>query len=248
MLLFSIIVFLAMHEFYGLIEKHDKNISINKWINYFGGIYLFISLYIYASGLYNSRILLAYILIIITLFIIELYRKRSQPILNLAYSLFGQIYCALPMGMLNLIAFDYNNGLREYKPWLLLSLFIFVWANDTGAFCVGSLFGKHRLFERISPKKSWEGFWGGFFFTLLASQIIAYFEPCATRYEWLGLAAVVVVFATWGDLTESLLKRTLGVKDSGNLLPGHGGVLDRFDSVLMAAPAAYIFIEFFIRN
>ena len=112
----------------------------------------------------------------------------------------------------------------------------------------GSLFGKHRLFERISPKKSWEGFVGGLLFALLASQAFAYLLPTYSAAQWLGLAVVVVVFGTWGDLIESLLKRQLGIKDSGHVLPGHGGMLDRFDSVLLAIPAAYIYIELFIRN
>ena len=113
---------------------------------------------------------------------------------------------------------------------------------------VGSLFGKHRLFERISPKKSWEGFFGGLVFALLTSLVFAWLIPSTNACIWLGLAATVVVFGTWGDLIESQMKRTLGVKDSGNILPGHGGLLDRFDSVLMAIPAAYIYIELFIRN
>ena len=108
--------------------------------------------------------------------------------------------------------------------------------------------GKHRLFERISPKKSWEGFGGGLLFALLASQVFAYLLPSYSALQWIGLAIVVVVFGTWGDLIESLLKRQLGIKDSGHMLPGHGGMLDRFDSVLLAIPAAYIYIELFIRN
>ena len=110
------------------------------------------------------------------------------------------------------------------------------------------MIGKHKLFERISPKKSWEGFFGGLILSLASSQAFAWFAPEINRMNWLGLAATVVLFGTWGDLIESLLKRTLGVKDSGNVLPGHGGMLDRFDSVMLAVPASYIYIELFIRN
>lgn len=105
-----------------------------------------------------------------------------------------------------------------------------------------------KVVERISPKKSWEGFYGGLAFVLITSQIFAWFMPATNWYTWLGLAGTIVVFGTWGDLIESLMKRTLGVKDSGHVLPGHGGMLDRFDSVMMAIPAAYIYIELFIRN
>ena len=136
----------------------------------------------------------------------------------------------------------------SYTPLFIMAIFIFVWLDDTGAYLVGSLIGKHKLFERISPKKSWEGFFGGLILSLASSQAFAWFAPEINRMNWLGLAATVVLFGTWGDLIESLLKRTLGVKDSGNVLPGHGGMLDRFDSVMLAVPTSYIYIELFIRN
>ena len=131
---------------------------------------------------------------------------------------------------------------------LPLSVFIFLWTNDTGAYCSGSLFGKHKLFPRISPAKSWEGSIGGGVFVLIAAAIVGYFANSGESLhtlnipEWMGLGLVVAVFGTWGDLVESLFKRTIGVKDSGNILPGHGGMLDRFDSSLMAIPAAVIYL------
>ena len=123
-----------------------------------------------------------------------------------------------------------------------MAVFIFLWTSDTGAYCFGSLFGKHRLFERISPKKSWEGSIGGTFVSLLAALIVWYFDRSLNIPQWLGFALVVVIFGTWGDLVESLLKRQLGIKDSGNILPGHGGLLDRFDSSLLALPAVVIYL------
>ena len=130
----------------------------------------------------------------------------------------------------------------SYNPILPLSIFIFLWLSDTGAYCVGSLIGKHRLFERISPKKSWEGSIGGGVVAIGASFILAHYFTIMSMWEWAGLALVVVIFGTWGDLTESLLKRQLHVKDSGTILPGHGGMLDRFDSALMAIPAAVFYL------
>ena len=114
--------------------------------------------------------------------------------------------------------------------------------NDTGAYCIGSLLGKHRLFERISPKKSWEGSIGGAVVALIAAAILAHFFTTLNLWEWLGLALTIVVFGTWGDLTESLFKRQLGIKDSGHILPGHGGMMDRFDRALMAIPAATVYL------
>lgn len=141
---------------------------------------------------------------------------------------------------------DFGGSTFDYL--LPLSIFIFLWANDTGAYCTGSLLGKHKLFPRISPGKSWEGSIGGGIFVLIIAGIIGYLvnnngmAHHVGMAEWIGLGLVVVVFGTWGDLVESLFKRTLGIKDSGKILPGHGGMLDRFDSSLMALPAAVIYL------
>ena len=157
----------------------------------------------------------------------------------------SQMYIALPFSLLNVLAFNAtSDGLVAFNTLLPLSVFIFLWVNDTGAYCAGSLLGRHKLFPRISPGKSWEGSIGGGLFVLAAAYIISiYFDGVLlTTIEWLGLGLVVTVFGTWGDLVESLFKRTLGIKDSGNILPGHGGMLDRFDSALLAIPTAVIYL------
>ena len=174
----------------------------------------------------------------------ELYLKKKNPTGNWAYSMLSQLYVALPFALLNVLAFQNSpeTGSVTYNPILPLSIFVFIWLSDTGAYCVGSLIGKHRLFERISPKKSWEGSIGGGIFSIASSLGFAHFFPFMPGWQWVGLAIVVVIFGTWGDLTESLMKRQLGIKDSGNILPGHGGMLDRFDSALMAIPAAVVYL------
>ena len=247
--LFCIITGLALWEFYGLL-KHYENATLHRVISTLGGMYLFFACFLKASGLADNFTFLPYVLFLMYIFIHELYTKAANPINNWAFTLLAQIYCAGSFSLLNFIAVHPGTFTHEplYTPLFILAIFVFVWLNDTGAFLVGSAFGKRKLFERISPKKSWEGFWGGLVIVLIASQAFAWYAPAIGRLHWLGLAAVIVLFATWGDLTESLLKRTLGVKDSGNVLPGHGGILDRFDSVLMASPAAYCYLEFFIRN
>ena len=156
----------------------------------------------------------------------------------------SQLYVALPFALLNVLAFQNSPETSSvtYNPILPLSIFVFIWLSDTGAYCVGSLIGKHRLFERISPKKSWVGSIGGAFFSIASSFVFAHFFPFMSTWQWAGLAVTVVIFGTWGDLTESLMKRQLGIKDSGNILPGHGGMLDRFDSALMAIPAAVVYL------
>lgn len=173
-------------------------------------------------------------------FVEELYIHSEDPIRNLAHSYMTQLYIGLPLGLMVAMGTLYNLH-------ILLAIFIFIWMNDTGAYIIGSLFGRHRLFERISPKKSWEGFFGGLAFNLILAAIFCaycpdYFGIGSSMGIWLGLAACVTVFATWGDLGESLIKRTLKIKDSGKIIPGHGGILDRIDSLLLVMPACFLYL------
>ena len=248
LILFCIITGLTLWEFGGLV-KHYENANLQRAVNVLGGVYLFIATFVYANGLTDGKIFLPYLLFIMLTMIAELYYKAPNPINNWAFTLFAQIYCAGSFSMLNFIGAEPGTpGVMSYTPLFIMAIFIFVWLDDTGAYLVGSLIGKRKLFERISPKKSWEGFFGGLILVLASSQAFAWFAPEISRLNWLGLATTVVLFGTWGDLIESLLKRTLGVKDSGHILPGHGGMLDRFDSVMPAVPPSYIYIELFIRN
>ena len=248
LILFCIITGLTLWEFGGLV-KHYENANLQRAVNVLGGVYLFIATFVYTNGLTDGKIFLPYLLFIMLTMIAELYYKAPNPINNWAFTLFAQVYCAGSFSMLNFIGAEPGTpGVMSYTPLFIMAIFIFVWLDDTGAYLVGSLIGKRKLFERISPKKSWEGFFGGLILVLASSQAFAWFAPEIRRMNWLGLAATVVLFGTWGDLIESLLKRTLGVKDSGNVLPGHGGMLDRFDSVMLAVPASYIYIDLFIRN
>lgn len=248
LILFCIITGLTLWEFGGLV-KHYENANLQRAVNVLGGVYLFIATFVYANGLTDGKIFLPYLLFIMLTMIAELYYKAPNPINNWAFTLFAQIYCAGTFSMLNFIGAEPGTpGVMSYTPLFIMAIFIFVWLDDTGAYLVGSLIGKRKLFERISPKKSWEGFFGGLILVLASSQAFAWFAPEISRLNWLGLATTVVLFGTWGDLIESLLKRTLGVKDSGHILPGHGGMLDRFDSVMLAVPASCIYIELFIRN
>lgn len=248
LILFCIITGLTLWEF-GSLVKHYENTNLQRAVNVLGGVYLFIATFVYANGLTDGKIFLPYLLFIMLTMIAELYYKAPNPINNWAFTLFAQIYCAGSFSMLNFIGAEPGTpGVMSYTPLFIMAIFIFVWLDDTGAYLVGSLIGKRKLFERISPKKSWEGFFGGLILVLASSQAFAWFAPEISRLNWLGLATTVVLFGTWGDLIESLLKRTLGVKDSGHILPGHGGMLDRFDSVMLAVPASYIYIELFIRN
>lgn len=242
-ILFTLISALSVHEFAHLINRQSE-VHINKTITALGGAYLFLALMGFCTSASDARIFLPYLALLLYLMITELYLKRPNPLCNWAFTMLSQLYIALPFALLNILA--YHNSVETssvtYNPILPLSIFVFIWLNDTGAYCVGSLIGKHRLFERISPKKSWEGSIGGGVFSIASSLVFAHYFPFLHLAEWMGLAFTVVVFGTWGDLTESLMKRQLGIKDSGNILPGHGGMLDRFDSALMAIPAAVIYL------
>lgn len=241
--LFIIISALTIREFGQLIDKAE-GVSINKTITMLGGAYLFLSFMGFCIDAADAKIFIPYLLLLLYLMISELYLKKEHPVLNWAYSMMSQLYIALPFALLNILAFQNDPATNSvsYNPIVPLSIFIFIWLNDSGAYCVGSLIGKHRLFERISPKKSWEGSIGGGVLAIISSFIMAHFFPFMPLIEWAGLALIVIVFGTWGDLTESLFKRQLKVKDSGNFLPGHGGLLDRFDSALMAIPASVIYL------
>lgn len=171
----------------------------------------------------------------------QIYIRNTNHIRDMALSALAIVYVAAPLALLNILYVRIGNE-------MLLATFILLWVNDTGAYCVGMPLGRHKLFPRISPKKSWEGFWGGLVFCIIISLIFDYFGYYFGDmgiFYWIGFAIVVAVFATWGDLCESLIKRTVGAKDSSNLLPGHGGILDRIDSLLIVIPAIMIYITLF---
>lgn len=244
--LFTLVTALSVWEFAGLVNRKD-DVSINPTLTTVGGVYLFLAIFCYCTEFTDARVFIPYLLILIYLLISELYLKKPNPVNNWAYSFMSQFYVALPFALLCVLAFQRNTVASDSSPVsfnaiLPLSVFIFNWSNDTGAYCTGMLFGKHRLFERISPKKSWEGSIGGGIISVLVSLVMAHYFPFLNIPQWIGFALTVVVFGTWGDLVESLMKRQLGIKDSGNILPGHGGMLDRFDSTLLAVPAVVLYL------
>ena len=250
-LLFALITGLTVWEYTGLVNTID-GVAVNRFISTAAGVYLFLAVAGFCSGITPSAVFIPYLLSVIYLFISELYTESKNAINNWAYTMLSQMYVALPLATINILAFRDIGGQVVFSYLTPLSIFIFLWANDTGAYCFGSLFGKHKLFPRISPGKTWEGSVGGGILVLVVAAIIGYLESSNADQmvggstmsipEWMGMGLVVVFFGTWGDLVESLFKRTLGIKDSGNILPGHGGMLDRFDSSLMAMPAAVVYL------
>lgn len=247
--LFAIITALSLWEYTGLVNG-IKEVKVNRFISTVAGIYFFLAVAGLQVGMVQGfAVFVPYILTVLYLLISELYLKHENPLHSWAYTMFGQMYVALPLSLINVLAFQTTPaGTPTYDMLLPLSVFILLWANDTGAYCAGSLFGKHKLFPRISPGKSWEGSIGGGILSMIVAGIIGYYANqgniphTLSIAQWIGLGLVIVVFGTWGDLVESLFKRTIGIKDSGNIIPGHGGMLDRFDSSLLAIPAAVVYL------
>jgi len=251
-ILFGAVTAMTAWEFCTIVNK-NADLQVNRFITTISCVYLFFAVMGFNLNMVGSEAFIPYLVSIIYLMISELYFDRKNSIYNWAFAMMCQMYVALPFASINTLAFiaaPSQEGFgyeTVYNPILVLSVFIFLWCSDAGAYCVGSLIGKHKLFPRISPAKSWEGSIGGGVIAIIASVAVAYLDPTAaigdvSIAKWAGLAITVVIFGTWGDLVESMLKRKLGIKDSGHILPGHGGMLDRFDSSILAFPAAVVYV------
>ena len=229
-LLFLVIVVVSMLEFYKL--ALHSGVHPNKAWGITSGILIYTLVFMYASGHMAASYLSVLGPVIALTYPIELYRKSVVPFTNIAYTLLGMIYVSIPFALLHLIAFAQGT----YRHEVVMGILLILWASDTGAYLVGSSIGKHKLFERISPKKTWEGSLGGVVFALLMGYSLAHYWSVISLEAWLCMSGIIVVAGTYGDLVESMLKRSLNIKDSGGIIPGHGGLLDRFDSFLLAMP------------
>jgi phosphatidate cytidylyltransferase len=236
-LLFLVIVTLAMLEFYQLASA--GGMRPNKFLGIGGGMVTYTLVFMQASGHMPGRYLYLLCPMVALIYLTELYRQGAAPFTNIAYTLLGIVYVSGPFSLLHIIAFSQG----AYSHEIVMGILLILWANDTGAFLIGSSIGKHRLFKRISPKKSWEGALGGATLALVVSYAIANYFNSIGLATWLGMGGIIAVAGTYGDLVESMLKRSLKIKDSGKTIPGHGGFLDRFDSFLLAIPFIVAFIR-----
>lgn len=251
--LFAIVSALSTLEFCRIVNKQE-GVNTNPFICVLSSILLYFAFFAYSCGYANamliipSSVFLPYLVTIVYLLVSHLYSDRQSALVSWAYTMMSQVYVALPFALLNCVAFvPYPMGPlgTAYVYMYPLAVFLFLWSSDTGAYCVGSLLGKkipYRLFPSISPNKSWIGSIGGTLLAVGVGAIIARYEPSLSLLQWMGFGLLVAIFGTWGDLVESQIKRQLGIKDSGNVLPGHGGFLDRFDSSLLAIPASLVYI------
>lgn len=241
--LFIVIVLLGVDEFYTMLKGNKTVQPLKVWGDLTGLVLISILIPI-AQQVISPKLVMIPLAMLFFTFIIELYRKKETPFLNIAFTLLGILYVVIPFAMLYHLGYynAYSFG-DEFSYQLILGFFFILWMNDTGAYLAGKFFGKHKLFERISPKKTWEGSVGGGVFSIGLAILIAQFFTNIELIDWIIISIIIVVFGGIGDLVESMLKRSLGIKDSGKILPGHGGILDRFDGLLISAPFVYCYLQ-----
>lgn len=238
LILFLLILIGSMYELF-ILSRKDSISPLMIYGIFIGGI-IFLANYFYANNILSANCFLILIPLILGVFIIELYRKSEQPFTNIGFTLLGLMYVSVTLSFANYIVIDDQ---VNYNPNLLLGFFILMWSYDTLAYVFGISFGKHRLFERISPKKSWEGFVGGTISTIGIAYIVSLIIPELRFIDWAIVGLIASIAGTFGDLVESSFKRSIDEKDSGKILPGHGGILDRFDAVLFALPLFYVYLQ-----
>ncbi|MFH0864842.1 MAG: phosphatidate cytidylyltransferase [Bacteroidota bacterium] len=243
----AVFTVVGLWEFYLLAEK--KNIFPLKYAGITAGGFIFIITVFSNSHFIDAhqaeKYFVLVFLYIILFFIAELYRKSDNALQNISMCLAGLIYVAIPFSILISLPVVVEQNISFGKV-ILISFFLLMWIYDIFAYLTGMWMGRHKLFERISPKKSWEGFIGGAVFCIALSVVMSFYYTGLTIMQWIMMAILIIVFGTFGDLVESMFKRSVNCKDSGKFFPGHGGVLDRFDAVLLAAPFVYFYLRFFI--
>jgi len=233
--------FLGLDEFFRLTARNDRRKE--NIMYYVLGMFVYSLVGLIGLGLVDIRYVYPILLVFPLTIICELFRKKDASWKRTGVYFTAFFYVAIPFGLLNALFFVPDRD--ESLIGILIGMFVIVWSSDIFAYLTGSMFGKHRLFERISPKKSWEGSIGGLLFALLAAYILSLFFKELSLTRWMIMAVIIVITGILGDLSESFLKRKAQVKDSGNIFPGHGGVLDRFDATLFAVPFVFVYINLF---
>jgi len=239
-IIFAGILFFVLKEFYEMAK--NSGASPQKIPGIILGILLFLLMFLKNSQFAPENIIWLIIPLVFSIFIIELFRNKEKPLTNIALTLAGIFLTALPFSLLNFFVFTNFQGQQQFYPWLLMGIFFILWSYDTGAYLFGMKFGKFKLFERISPKKSWEGVIGGAIVAMIVGILNSVVFHSVSLSGWIGIALIIIVFGTFGDLIESMFKRSLNIKDSGNILPGHGGILDRLDSFIFSIPFIFAWL------
>lgn len=240
-LIFAAILGFSQMEFYKLTGL-DGMLPLKSFGTFLGLLIFGLTFMIQKEHLDPSYLFLIFPITSLTFFI-KLYRKTDKkPFTGVAFTFLGLFYVAIPFSLLNLAVFSVD---ETYNYEILIGCLLILWASDTGAYFAGTRFGKTKLFERVSPKKSWEGFLGGAFAAIGIAFLIARYFTVIEDWKWLAIAGIIIIAGTYGDLIESLFKRSIEIKDSGKGLPGHGGFMDRFDGLLLSAPFITAFLKIF---
>lgn len=239
-LVFLVICCLSIFEFYRLTGL-DGMLPL-KYIGTLNALLIFLLSFLVEKGIIAKQFYYIIFPSIALIFLIKLYKKEKKPFTNIAYTLLGIIYVGLPFALLNLSV--YADGTYNFQ--IIIGILLLLWASDTGGYIAGVLFGRHKLFERVSPKKSWEGMVGSFILAIIIATLLGKYFVTMTWFQWYIVAVIMVVAGTYGDLVESLFKRSIEIKDSGTSLPGHGGFLDRFDGLLISIPFIVFLLKVFI--
>ncbi len=232
----------ALFEFFNIIS--DKNLYPGRYLGIAFGSVVFILSFIISSKIVDNQLYLILIPFSVLVFIFELFRNKPDPFINVAVTFLGVIYISVPLSVLNYLAFPASN-LFSYTYSIILGYLILIWTNDTSAYIFGMTIGKHKLFKRISPKKTWEGFFGGAIITIAVAWLIPGLFDSLNRTDLLVFGGIISTIGVAGDLSESMLKRSMNIKDTGNILPGHGGILDRIDSILLTSPLVFLYLVLF---
>jgi phosphatidate cytidylyltransferase len=240
LLLFGLICGISLAEFFHLL--HQSNMPLNRSFAVVTGVLLFIINYLVQNHTLSANYYYLVIAFVFLLFLIELFQTNQDPFARIANTFLGLLYIALPLSLFSSTAFIGGS----YDQTIVMGILLLLWANDIGGYIGGVSFGKHKLFERVSPKKTWEGTMGGALFGIATAFACAHFFTVLSLKDWVILSILIIVFGSIGDLVESLFKRNLSVKDSGNLIPGHGGFLDRFDGLFIAAPFLILYLKLFV--
>jgi phosphatidate cytidylyltransferase len=239
LIFFSLITMFSLLEFYRVSLR--SRVKAHFILGTVTGAVIFIVNFLFACQYANSNIFLFILPFILSFYFVEIYKKDRSSMSNLAYTIFGLIYVVIPFSLLNYFVFPHADGM--YTKNIILGFFILVWASDSGAFVFGTTFGRHKLMPRLSPKKTWEGLIGGLLFTVFVSVVISKYFTELQMYHWVVCGVIISIAGMYGDLAESMFKRSIKIKDTGNILPGHGGLLDRFDSFLLAVPAVFFYLH-----
>jgi phosphatidate cytidylyltransferase len=238
-ILFFFVMLLGLDELFRM--AGNDAISVQKTLVFIIASIIYGILLFIANQMLPLHWLVIIPVLFMSFFIYELFRQKSHPVRNTSFSILSIVYITIPFASLN---FFFNRDLQgsETGYYLLIGYFFLVWAHDIFAYLTGLAIGRNKLFERISPKKTWEGSIGGVIFSLLMAWGLSVFIHDLNLFEWMGMALIIAVLGTLGDLSESMLKRKYHVKDSGTILPGHGGILDRFDAMMFSAPAVLCYL------